>query len=139
MKMKVKNIVAENKRQLQATGGGPYSVKTLTPLQQDIDQLLNISGSVYVTGQSFGICPDDDQTNPSDIPQPVGEGEVSSPLPRVTGEDDSRNEVIWATEEPTTSAKAVPEPSESNRRKRRPLVTLEKERSDALQKNIKLQ
>ncbi|XP_035788004.1 uncharacterized protein LOC118464646 [Anopheles albimanus] len=146
MKMKVKKIVAENKRQLQATGGGPYSVKTLTPLQQDIDQLLNISGSVYVTGQSFGIGPDDDQT---DIPHPIVKGEVSSqvrPLLPLIGGDDSRNYFIateepteQATEEPTISAKAVPEPSEPNRRKRRRLVTLEKERNDALQKSVKLQ
>jgi hypothetical protein len=67
MKGKVKKIIGENRREFKSTGGGPNKNKQLTPLQQEIDILLNISEAINPAGNSFE-CTEDFETNNNIFP-----------------------------------------------------------------------
>lgn len=57
LKGKVKRIISENNAEFRATGGGPCNITMLTPLQEDVDAILQISAGLNLTGNVFGCGP----------------------------------------------------------------------------------
>nr|XP_029712742.1 protein PRRC2C-like [Aedes albopictus] len=54
-KLKVKNKLAHNKREVNATGGGPNSLKVLSPTEETVVKLLSLDKMVNHSGPAFGL------------------------------------------------------------------------------------
>lgn len=55
LKRNLKKKIAENKKEVSCTGGGPFRQIPLSALEERIDALVNISASAAPTGVCFGI------------------------------------------------------------------------------------
>ncbi|XP_049316988.1 uncharacterized protein LOC125779760, partial [Bactrocera dorsalis] len=53
-KLKLKRKIAENWKEIAATGRGPYTQRSLTPLEQAVDELLSLQQAVNPNGAAFG-------------------------------------------------------------------------------------
>ncbi|XP_017484478.1 PREDICTED: uncharacterized protein LOC108373140 [Rhagoletis zephyria] len=53
-KLKLKQNIAANKRESVATGGGPFTQLSLSPLEQSVDSLLGLQYDVCPSGSTFG-------------------------------------------------------------------------------------
>ncbi|XP_039969653.1 uncharacterized protein LOC126765038 [Bactrocera neohumeralis] len=53
-KLKLKRKIADNRKEIAATGGGPYNQRSLTPLEQAVDELLSLQQAVNPSGAAFG-------------------------------------------------------------------------------------
>ncbi|XP_073849065.1 uncharacterized protein [Musca autumnalis] len=62
LKSRTKQNIAENKKCLKGTGGGPCRLKTLSPLELQVDKICQLSTAAAPDGNVFGIetpCPDE--------------------------------------------------------------------------------
>ncbi|XP_049309896.1 uncharacterized protein LOC125777866 [Bactrocera dorsalis] len=64
-KLKLKRKIADNRKEIAATGGGPYNQRSLTPLEQAVDELLSLQQAVNPSGAAFG------STTPAPAPAPA--------------------------------------------------------------------
>ncbi|XP_039968588.1 uncharacterized protein LOC120780364 [Bactrocera tryoni] len=53
-KLKIKRKIADNRKEIAATGGGPYNQPSLTPLEQAVDELFSLQQAVNPSGAAFG-------------------------------------------------------------------------------------
>ncbi|XP_050339486.1 uncharacterized protein LOC126765844 [Bactrocera neohumeralis] len=53
-KLKLKRKIAYNRKEIAATGGGPYNQRSLTTLEQAVDELLSLQQAVNPSGAAFG-------------------------------------------------------------------------------------
>ncbi|XP_028901523.2 uncharacterized protein LOC105220215 [Zeugodacus cucurbitae] len=53
-KLKLKKKISNNRRETVATGGGPYTQRSLTPLEQAVDDLFSLQDAVNPSGSTFG-------------------------------------------------------------------------------------
>ncbi|XP_049308092.1 uncharacterized protein LOC125777372 [Bactrocera dorsalis] len=64
-RLKLKRKIAGNRKEIAATGGGPYNQRSLTPLEQAVDELLSLQQAVNPSGAAFG------STTPAPAPAPA--------------------------------------------------------------------
>ncbi|XP_018802664.1 PREDICTED: uncharacterized protein LOC108977435 [Bactrocera latifrons] len=64
-KLKLKRKIADNRKEIAATRGGPYTQRSLTPLEQAVDELLSLQQAVNPSGVAFG------STAPTPAPAPT--------------------------------------------------------------------
>ncbi|XP_017465149.1 PREDICTED: uncharacterized protein LOC108358372 [Rhagoletis zephyria] len=74
-KLKLKKKLPQNRRENVATGGGPYTQQSLTPLERTVDELLHLQEAVNPTGSSFGtnVAETTVSANELDAEVPLGE------------------------------------------------------------------
>ncbi|XP_029733468.1 uncharacterized protein LOC115269191 isoform X1 [Aedes albopictus] len=54
-KLKVKHKLAHNKREVNATGGGPNNMKVLSPCEEAVVEMLSLDKTVNHSGSAFGL------------------------------------------------------------------------------------
>ncbi|XP_001661174.2 uncharacterized protein LOC5574104 [Aedes aegypti] len=54
-KLKIKNKLVHNKREANATGGGPNKMKVLSPIEEAVAKLLSLDKTVNHSGSTFGL------------------------------------------------------------------------------------
>ncbi|XP_062535366.1 uncharacterized protein LOC134204575 [Armigeres subalbatus] len=77
-KLKVKNKLAHNKREVTATGGGPNTIKVLSPTEEAVANLLLLDKMINHSGFVFGL-PNNTSSPPNPVQAPSQPGRNISP------------------------------------------------------------
>ncbi|XP_021697308.1 uncharacterized protein LOC110675807 [Aedes aegypti] len=120
-KLKIKNKLAHNKREVNATGGGPNSMKILSPTEETVVKLLSLDKMVNHSVPAFGLprqvgsaqtSQDTDQLH--HISSPPGSPLLSSTL---ADENEPIDEIIREERENEASNQQNASSSRSSKRK----------------------
>ncbi|XP_065356348.1 uncharacterized protein LOC135950740 [Calliphora vicina] len=68
-----KKKISDNRKSLLATGGGPFQSETLSPLEEMVDEALNLRCSAIPPGKYCGLDDDDEAESP-----PISDGPTTS-------------------------------------------------------------
>ncbi|KNC27465.1 hypothetical protein FF38_11947, partial [Lucilia cuprina] len=77
LKCRTKQNIAENNKSILGTGGGPCHIKSLTPLELQIDKICNLSSAAAPKGPVHGIKP----STPNSISSEIILTQTDSPFP----------------------------------------------------------